>query len=153
MNYLAAAKTAIWKSATDAVALMEKKGSGKGKTGGGKGKGKNASKDKGPAAKGGKGAKGKGSWGKDAAPGGPWGKGAAAQGGNGGKGRNRKELRRLVVGCTMNAEGKWNRATRDCCMICGQARGTVEDDGNWTGAESKTAAKQRKAPKDAALVR
>ena len=55
----------------------------------------------------------------------------------------------------MQAEGKWNRGTRDCCMVCGTDRGTVEDDGNWNEVESKTAAKKRKASetKDAALVK
>ena len=161
MSYLAAAKKDIWKHATDAIALMEKRSKGKGKANDGKGKGKDTG-TKGPGGKGGKGkdpgGKGSGAGGNSAAKGKGKGKGPAGKG-KGQQAGHKKEWPCQVEECSMCFEGKLNRATRTECMGCGQPRGTVsqcaEDDEGWatvplSNRAAKRASAQEKKDKDLA---
>ena len=153
MSYLAAAKKDIWKHATDAIALMEKKSKGKGK---GKTDGK-WTKDTGTKGPGGKGGKGKDPGGKGSGAGGSSAatdKGKGKGKGPAGKGKGqpagyKKEWPCEVEECSMCYEGKLNRASRTECMGCGQPRGTLskcaEDDEGWAPALSNRAAKRSAA--------
>ena len=151
MSYLAAAKKDIWKNATDAIALMEKKGKGKGKGKANDGKWTDDTGTKGPGGKGGKstgpGGKGSGAGANSAATGKGKGKGKGPEGkGKGKQAGHNKEWPCKVQSCSMCFEGKLNRASREVCMGCGMPRGTksdfVEDDEGWAPVQSNRAAKR-----------